>query len=135
MILALLLTSALAAQTPEPTQAPPATPAASPTEAAAPAEPAAPAADADALIETGLKAFARARYASAAKSFEAALAAAPESAAANYYLGYCVYKLAEGKRRNHPDKARAAELFAKALELDPRFRPVWAKPATPPPAQ
>lgn len=132
MILALLLTSALAAQTPEPAQAPPAVPAASPAETAAPA---APAADADALIETGLKAFARARYASAAKSFEAALAAAPESAAANYYLGYCVYKLAEGKRRNHPDKARAAELFAKALQLDPRFRPVWAKPATPPPAQ
>ncbi len=132
MILALLLTSALVAQTPEPAQAPPAVPAASPAETAAPA---APAADAEALIETGLKAFARARYASAAKSFEAALAAAPESAAANYYLGYCVYKLAEGKRRNHPDKARAAELFAKALQLDPRFRPVWAKPATPPPAQ
>jgi tetratricopeptide (TPR) repeat protein len=132
MILALLLTSALAAQTPEPAQA---APAASPAEAAAPAAPDAPEGDADALIETGLKAFARARYASAAKSFEAALAAAPESAAAHYYLGYCVYKLAEGKRRNHPDKARAAELFAKALQLDPRFRPVWAKPATPPPAQ
>lgn len=121
MILALLLTSALVVQTPEP--------------APAPAAETSRAADADALIETGLKAFARSRFASAAQSFEAAVAAEPDSAAAHYYLGYAVYKTAEGKRPNHPDKARALELFSKALELDPAFRPVWAGRATPPPAQ
>lgn len=125
MILALLLTSALFAQTPEPAPAPTDTTQASPAETRSEA-------DASELIETGLAAFARSRFASAAKSFEAAVAAAPDSAAAHYYLGYSVYKTAEGKRPDHPDKARALDLFSKAMELDPGFRPVWARRASPP---
>ena len=49
----------------------------------------------------------------------------PQSAAAHYYLGYVVYKIAEPKRPFHPEKQRAADLFAKAYALDPTFRPAW----------
>jgi len=40
------------------------------------------------------------------------VAADPSSAAANFYLGYTIYKIAEPKRPFHPDKQKAAELFA-----------------------
>jgi hypothetical protein len=36
-----------------------------------------------------------------------------------------VYKIAEPKRPFHPDKQKAADLFAKAYSLDPEFKPVW----------
>lgn len=79
-------------------------------------------------IEAGLAAFRRLRFRDAERHFEAAVAADPQSAAATFYLGYTVYKIAEPKRPFHPEKRRAAELFARAYELDPFFRPVWAAP-------
>jgi tetratricopeptide (TPR) repeat protein len=76
-------------------------------------------------IEAGLKDFKRRRFARAQEHFEQALQASPEDAAATFYLAYTVYKIAEPKRPFHPDKQRAAELFAKAYSLDPTFKPVW----------
>jgi tetratricopeptide (TPR) repeat protein len=76
-------------------------------------------------IEAGLKEFKRRRFARAQEHFEQALQAAPEDAAANFYLAYTVYKIAEPKRPFHPDKQKAAELFAKAYSIDPTFKPVW----------
>jgi tetratricopeptide (TPR) repeat protein len=76
-------------------------------------------------IEAGLKEFRRRRFARAQAHFEQALQADPDNAAATFYLGYTVYKIAEPKRPFHPDKQKAAELFAKAYSLDPTFKPVW----------
>ena len=55
-----------------------------------------------------------------------AVDADPNDAAATFYLAYTVYKIAEPKRPFHPEKQQAAELFDKAYELDPNFKPVWA---------
>ena len=97
--------------------------------AAAPAqEPAASAASsmsADEHIAAGLADFRRRRFSSAKTHFEQAVEADPNSAAAHYYLGYTVYKIAEPKRANSPGKAEAAGHFAKAFELDPAFVPAW----------
>jgi tetratricopeptide (TPR) repeat protein len=81
----------------------------------------------DAEIEAGLAAFRRLRFHEAEKHFQAAVEADPQSAAATWYLGYTVYKIAEPKHPFHPDKQRAAQLFARAYELDPSFRPVWVR--------
>jgi hypothetical protein len=126
MLLAFALVPAarLAAQEPQPE--PPAQ-----EEAAAPQETvsATPTAggDVQSHIDAGLSAFRKRRFAAARQHFEQAVAADPASAAANFYLGYTIYKIAEPKRPFHPDKARAAELFAKAYELDPTFKPAWSK--------
>ena len=89
-------------------------------------EPAAQAAGSpQAHIDAGLKEFRRRRFARAQEHFEQAVAANPDDAAANFYLAYTVYKIAEPKRPFHPDKQKAAELFAKAYSLDPSFKPVW----------
>jgi tetratricopeptide (TPR) repeat protein len=77
-------------------------------------------------IDAGLAAFRRLRFRDAERHFQAAVEADPRSAAAHFYLGYTVYKIAEPKRPFHPEKRRAAELFARAYELDPFFTPVWA---------
>jgi TolA-binding protein len=79
-------------------------------------------------IDAGLALFRKRHFTSAEAEFQKAVDADPSSAAANFYLGYTVYKIAEPKRPFHPEKRRAAELFAKAYELDPHFRPVWAGP-------
>jgi Tfp pilus assembly protein PilF len=76
-------------------------------------------------IEAGLKDFKRRRFARAQEHFEQAVQANPDDAAATFYLAYTVYKIAEPKKPFHPDKQRAAELFAKAYSLDPNFKPVW----------
>jgi Tfp pilus assembly protein PilF len=76
-------------------------------------------------IDVGLKAFKRRRFAAAQASFQKAVDADPQSAAATFYLAYTYYKIAEPSRRLTPGKKKAAELFAKAFELDPSFRPVW----------
>jgi Tfp pilus assembly protein PilF len=76
-------------------------------------------------IDAGLAAFRRIRFHEAEKHFQAAVEADPQSAAATFYLAYTVYKIAEPKRPFHPDKQRAAQLFARAYELDPNFQPVW----------
>ena len=112
MISAMLLTALLA---PAP-QAPPAT---------APATAAPSGASASEEIQAGLTAFAKRRFSVARAAFERAVAADPSSAAAHYYLGYTIYKIAEPKRHDSPGKKEAAEHFAKAYELDPGFKPVW----------
>ena len=113
----------LAAQEPQPTPAP-----AQEQTAAVPQETVAatPTGDVQAHIDAGLSAFRKRHFAAARQHFEQAVAADPNSAAANFYLGYTIYKIAEPKRPFHPDKQKAAELFAKAYQLDPQFKPVWA---------
>jgi tetratricopeptide (TPR) repeat protein len=78
-------------------------------------------------IEAGLKAFRRRHFARARDEFDKAVKADPQSAAANFYLGYVHYKLGEPSRRMNPDKEMAKELFAKAFQLDPSFQPVWGQ--------
>jgi Tfp pilus assembly protein PilF len=112
LISAMVLTALLA---PAP-QDPPAT---------APATAAPSSASVNDEIQAGLKAFARHRFSAARAAFERAVAADPNSAAAHYYLGYTIYKIAEPKRHDSPGKQEAAAEFAKAYELDPGFKPVW----------
>jgi len=76
-------------------------------------------------IQAGLNAFAKRRFAQAREAFERAVAADPQSAAAHFYLGYTIYKIAEPKKHDSPGKKEAAAEFAKAYELDPNFKPVW----------
>jgi tetratricopeptide (TPR) repeat protein len=99
-------------------------PAAAPSTAPA-AAPAASGASAADDIQAGLNAFAKGRFATARAAFERAVAADPQSAAAHFYLGYTIYKIAEPKRHDSPGKKEAAAEFAKAYELDPNFKPVW----------
>jgi Tfp pilus assembly protein PilF len=87
----------------------------------------APAGDSQAYIDVGLKAFKRRRFAAARDAFQKAVDADPQSAAATFYLAYTYYKIAEPTRRNVPGKRKAAELFSRAFELDPAFRPVWGE--------
>ena len=89
------------------------------------APPPAAASDAASHIDAGLAAYKRRRFQEAERHLQAAVNADPQSAAAHYYLGYVIYKIAEPKRPFHPDKQRAADHFAKAYELDPTFRPSW----------
>ena len=78
-------------------------------------------------IDAGLKAFQRRHFSAAQADFQKAVDADPQSAAATFYLGYTYYKIAEPTRRLTPGKRKAAELFAKAFELNPAFRPVWGQ--------
>jgi tetratricopeptide (TPR) repeat protein len=98
------------------------------TPAAAPplqAQPSVVSSDAQSHIDAGMAAYKRRRLQEAQRHFQAAVDADPQSAAAHYYLGYVVYKIAEPKRPFHPEKQVAAQHFAKAYELDPTFRPAW----------
>lgn len=127
---AFLLAAALAPPQAATSQAPaPQEPAAQePVTEAKPAEASASAPSAGAAqeyIDAGLKAFKRRRFGAAQADFQKAVDADPQSAAATFYLGYTYYKIAEPTRRLTPGKKRAAELFAKAFELDPAFQPVW----------
>ncbi len=133
-LLALLLTALVVAapQDPAPPPAaeePPAAPAEAPVETAAPAEAPAPAAasssSAASEIEEGLIAFRKRRFRQAEALFKQATESDPNSAAAAFYLAYTTYKIAEPKRPFHPEKQQAAQLFARAYELDPSFKPVW----------
>src|SRR5947207_3451550 len=76
-------------------------------------------------IQSGLAAFAKGRFTTARAAFERAVAADPQNAAAHFYLGYTIYKIAEPKKHDSPGKKEAAAEFAKAYELDPNFKPVW----------
>jgi tetratricopeptide (TPR) repeat protein len=113
----------------EPPQDPPAVEELAQEEALPPAEPIAEdlQATAEEAIERGLAAFSRRRYQAAETAFREALETDPESAAAAFYLGYTLYKVAEPTRRLTPGKQEAAQMFAKAYGLDPQFRPVWAR--------
>ena len=104
-----------------PAQEPAAAPAQEPAAEAAPAS----SMSADEHIQAGLTSFKRRRFAAAKTHFEQAVEADPNSAAAHYYLGYTIYKIAEPKRANSPGKQEAAGHFAKAYELDPAFVPAW----------
>jgi tetratricopeptide (TPR) repeat protein len=90
-----------------------------------PAAAAAPTGSAADAIQAGLTAFGKKRFSQAKSEFEKAVAADPQSAAAHFYLGYTIYKIAEPKKHDSPGKHEAAEQFAKAYELDPAFKPVW----------
>jgi tetratricopeptide (TPR) repeat protein len=114
---AFILAAALAPQDPAAVQVPPAEPMS--TEAVTPGA-------AQEYIDAGLKAFKRRRFGAAQADFQKALDAEPQSAAATFYLAYTYYKIAEPSRRLTAGKKKAAELFAKAYELDPAFRPAWA---------
>jgi len=74
----------------------------------------------------GMAAYWKLHFQEAERHFQAAVDADPNSAAALYYLGYTVYKIAEPKRPNDSGKHRAAELFARAYQIDPGFTPDWA---------
>ena len=80
---------------------------------------------ADEQSAAGLAAYWKLHFREAEAHFQAAVDADPGSAAALYYLGYTVYKIAEPKRHDDPGKRRAAELFARAYAIDPDFRPGW----------
>jgi tetratricopeptide (TPR) repeat protein len=148
MLLATLLLSAvLAPQAPPAPPEPPAKPAPEAPSAPAAEPPAAPDAapaaaavppgapdEAASDIEAGLKAFRKHRFARARDDFDKAVKADPQSAAANFYLGYVHYKLGEPSRRMNPDKKMAKELFAKAFQLDPSFQPVWGQKSQEPEA-
>jgi Tfp pilus assembly protein PilF len=117
MLTSFVLAVVLGAQAPPPVMDPAAVP---------PPDPAAlPSGAGQEHIDAGLRAFKKRRFSAAQAEFQKALDADPQSAAANFYLGYTYYKIAEPSRRNTAGKRRAAELFAKAFELDPRFQPVW----------
>lgn len=79
-------------------------------------------------LRAGLASYRRLRFSEAERHFRAAVEADPGSAAAHFYLGYSIYKIAEPKRPNDPGKQRAAEEFAKAYALDPLFVPEWRVP-------
>jgi tetratricopeptide (TPR) repeat protein len=98
-----------------------ATPAVTPE---APAAASAPAPSGDPL-DNGLALYKKRRFKQAEAEFRRAVEADPQNAAAEYYLGYTIYKIAEPRRPNHPGKAEAAEHFAKAYSLDPAFKPTW----------
>lgn len=134
----MLLPSLVLAAVLAPAAQEPAPPVAPPPQDAAPGAPVksadiAPTGAGQANIDAGLAAFKKRRFAQAEIDFRKALEANPSSAAANFYLGYTYYKIAEPRRRNHPDKQKALELFDKAFQLDPQFKPVWQsrKPQSP----
>lgn len=79
-------------------------------------------------IASGIALYKKRRFRAAAAEFREAVDADPASAAAEYYLGYALYKIAEPTRRLTPEKREAREHFARAFELDPQFSPSWSAP-------
>ena len=125
----MIVVASLAASPQVEPQEPPAVEDLAQEEALPPAEPVAEdlQPSAEEAIERGLAAFSRRRYQAAETAFREALETDPQSAAAAFYLGYTLYKVAEPTRRLTPGKQEAAQMFAKAFELNPQFRPVWAR--------
>jgi tetratricopeptide (TPR) repeat protein len=121
---AVLIATALSQQPPPP-PAPKAAPRARRRASAAPAAPAVAAGTPQEHIDAGIAVFKRKHFAEAQSHFQAAVDAEPNNAAAHFYLGYAIYKIAEPKHPFHPDKQRAAAEFARAYELDPAFKPAW----------
>lgn len=76
-------------------------------------------------IADGIALYKKRRFRAAADEFRKAVDADPASAAAQYYLGYTLYKIGEPTRRLTPEKQESRDHFAKAFELDPQFRPTW----------
>lgn len=86
---------------------------------------AAPTASADVDIQAGLKAFRKRQFRQAKAAFERAVAADPNSAAAHFYLGYTIYKIAEPRTHDAAAKRESLEHFTEAFRLDPTFKPNW----------
>ncbi len=78
---------------------------------------------APAALDKGLALYKRRQLRAAREAFQQAVDADPESAAAHFYLGYTLYKIAEPTHRLTPEKAEALSHFSRAFELDPRFKP------------
>jgi Tfp pilus assembly protein PilF len=77
------------------------------------------------FIARGLVLYRQLHFRAAQKAFEEAVAADPSNAAAHFYLGYTLYKIAEPTRRLTPEKVQAREEFARCFDLDRSFRPTW----------
>jgi Tfp pilus assembly protein PilF len=121
MLSSLLLAAALSPAPQDPAAAPKPASAVKSEDVSSAASPAA-----QAHIDAGLAHFKKRHFGPAEIEFRKALEADPKNAAATFYLAYTTYKMCEKKRPFHPDKQKAAELFAKAYALDPTFKPVWA---------
>lgn len=78
-------------------------------------------------VDQGLALLKRARYRSARTALEKAVAADPQNAAAHFYLGYALYKIAEPTRRLTPEKEQAAKHFAACFTIDPSFKPAMGR--------
>jgi Tfp pilus assembly protein PilF len=117
MLTSLVLAAVLGAQNPPPGMAASTAPRPDPA--------AVPAGMGQEHIDAGLQAFKKRHFKVAQGEFQKAVDADPQNAAANFYLGYTYYKIAEPTKRATAGKRKAAELFARAFELDPAFKPVW----------
>ncbi|HET7291267.1 MAG TPA: tetratricopeptide repeat protein [Vicinamibacteria bacterium] len=115
MILPVLLLAALANPQETPAETPAATAAATPAESGS--------------LDKGVALLRRGRYRSARAELEKAVAADPQSAAAQFYLGYSLYKIAEPTRRLTKEKEEAAQHFAACYSIDPGFRPAFGRAA------
>ncbi len=78
-------------------------------------------------VDRGLALLKRARYRSARAELEPAVAADPQNAAAQFYLGYAKYKIAEPTRRLTKEKEEAAQHFAACFSIDPAFKPAMGR--------
>ena len=85
------------------------------------------ASNASGSLEKGVALLRRARYRPARVELENAVAADPQSAAAHYYLGFALYKIAEPTRRLTKEKEAAAQHFATCYSIDPAFRPDFGR--------
>jgi|RhiMetdeSRZDD1v2_1073273.scaffolds.fasta_scaffold182846_2 Tfp pilus assembly protein PilF len=89
--------------------------------------PAVTAPSASSSLDKGVALLRRARYRPARVELENAVAADPQSAAAHYYLGFALYKIAEPTRRLTKEKEAAAQHFATCYSIDPGFRPDFGR--------
>lgn len=80
-------------------------------------------------VDKGVALLRRGRYRSARAELEKAVASDPQSAAAQFYLGYSLYKIAEPTRRLTKEKEEAAQHFAACFSIDPAFRPDFGRAA------
>jgi len=74
-------------------------------------------------LDQGLNLYRRRQLRAARQAFQQAVDADPDSAAAHFYLGYTLYKIAEPTKRLTPEKQEALTHFSRSVELDPRFKP------------
>src|SRR5262245_49590256 len=78
-------------------------------------------------LDKGVALRPRPRYRPARAELQKAVAADPQSAAAQYYLGFALYKIAEPSRRLTKEKEEAAQHFAACYSIDPAFRPAFGR--------
>jgi tetratricopeptide (TPR) repeat protein len=114
MIITSLLCAALA-QTPQQATKNPVPPPRPPAAVAAPG--------AVSALDKGLALYKRQQFQAARQAFQQAVDAEPENAAAHFYLGYTLYKIAEPTKRLTPEKQEALQQFSRCFELDPNFVP------------